>query len=104
MRLRSSWESKQNFRLENKKLSIRMMRPFSKYPLLMLAFILLAMRPAAVAQLDATLYHMSTIPQVKYTNPASSSDYKWYIGLPGISSIYANVHHNGFVVADLLKK
>jgi len=81
-----------------------MMRPFSKYPLLMLAFILLAMRPAAVAQLDATLYHMSTIPQVKYTNPASGSDYKWYIGLPGISSIYANVHHNGFVVADLLKK
>jgi len=81
-----------------------MLSPLSKYPFLLLALALAVMRPAAIAQVDATLYHMSTIPQVTYTNPASSSDYKWYIGLPGISSIYANVHHNGFVVADLLRK
>ncbi|MBL4656498.1 MAG: OmpA family protein [Flavobacteriales bacterium] len=72
--------------------------------MLLLACMLLAMRPSAVAQLDATLYHMSTIPQVRYTNPAQGSDYTWYIGLPVISSIYANVHHNGFVTADLLRK
>ena len=96
--------SKQNFRLENKNPSIKMMRPFLKYPLLVLAILLFAMRPVAVAQLDATLFHMSTIPQVRYTNPAQGTDYTWYIGLPAISSIYAGYHHNGFVVADLFKK
>jgi len=81
-----------------------MTRSLLNYTFLLLAFTLLAPRPGAVAQLDATLYHMSTIPQVRYTNPAQGSDYTWYIGLPAISSIYANVHHNGFVVEDLLKK
>ncbi|MBL4754584.1 MAG: OmpA family protein [Flavobacteriales bacterium] len=81
-----------------------MIRYLLKYTLLLLTFMLLAPRPQAMAQLDATLYEMSTIPQVRYTNPAKGSDYKWYIGLPGISSIYANYHHNGFVVDDLFSR
>lgn len=81
-----------------------MMRSFLRYSILTIVISLLAFRPAAIAQLDATLYHMSTIPQVRYTNPSNGSDYKWYIGLPAISSIYANMHNNGFVIEDLLKK
>jgi len=56
------------------------------------------------AQFDGTLYNMATIPQSKYTNPATNVNYRFYIGLPLVSSIYAGFHNNGFVINDLLKK
>lgn len=56
------------------------------------------------AQQDLTLHGMTTIPQLKYTNPAFMPECKYYIGLPFISSWYFNFNNNGFVVSDLLKK
>ena len=72
--------------------------------LVLLLSLFLLHSKTGIAQLDATMYHMSTIPQLKNTNPSSTCDYKLYIGIPVISSIYADVHHNGFVLTDLLKK
>jgi len=67
-------------------------------------YLFLLQTKTSFAQLDATMYHMSTIPQLKNTNPSSTCDYKVYFGIPAISSIYADVHYNGFVITDLLKK
>ncbi|HIA35896.1 MAG TPA: OmpA family protein [Flavobacteriales bacterium] len=56
------------------------------------------------AQFDGTLYNMRTIPQFNYLNPSANTNYRFYIGLPALSSIYAGVHNNGFVINDLIKK
>jgi len=72
--------------------------------LLVLIMVLGLFSKNSTAQMDATLYNMSTIPQFKYTNPASKCDYKLHIGIPIISSIYLDMRHNGFVFTDLVKK
>jgi len=57
----------------------------------------------SLAQRDATLYNLSTVSQRSYTNPALHSDYQVSIGLPLISSVYLDLHHNGFTFSDIVR-
>jgi hypothetical protein len=56
------------------------------------------------AQQYNTIYWMQGIPQHVYSNPAHQTDANWYIGMPGLSSIYAGYGNSGFGISDLLKK
>ncbi len=53
-------------------------------------------------QSELTLYHMTNIHQSSYTNLTAKSDFKFSLGLPGISSMYAGFANTGFsLVKDL---
>lgn len=54
-----------------------------------------------LAQTDLTLYNMTWIPQASYQNPAFNPPTKVNIGLPAISSIYAQGIHTGFTWKNL---
>jgi len=56
------------------------------------------------AQNDLTLPSIRIIPQSNYTNPAYRPPMKFYVGFPGISSVYAGFHHNGFTYRHLVKE
>lgn len=43
------------------------------------------------AQETQIIHHMNWVPQSLRSNPAQLPDYKFFIGLPAISSIYAGV-------------
>jgi len=47
-----------------------------------------------MAQSNMTLYNMEPIPQRLSVNPALAPDCKWYLGMPGISSIDFNFESN----------
>jgi hypothetical protein len=53
-----------------------------------------------LAQNETTLYFMTSLPQVTYTNPAMVPKYRFSIGLPG-SSVFAQYANNGFKYNDL---
>ena len=48
-----------------------------------------------LAQQEATLHGMQSVPQHHYINPAFTPQPQFYLGLPGISSTYASVTNNG---------
>lgn len=56
-----------------------------------------------VAQIESTMYFMSSLPQVTYYNPALKPAYKFSIGLPG-SSVFAQYGNNGFTYNDFIAK
>ena len=56
----------------------------------------------ASAQNNLTLYNMKTIPQRFTTNPANRSDAKFFIGIPGASSLYMDVGFSAFNLGDIL--
>lgn len=56
------------------------------------------------AQQDNTIHLIPIIPQASYTNPAFQPVPTWYIGFPGLSSVYAGVGHSGFAYRDLFKR
>ncbi|MBW6481263.1 MAG: hypothetical protein K0B37_17690, partial [Bacteroidales bacterium] len=58
----------------------------------------------AKAQLYNTIYWMQGIPQASYSNPALQPDPGFYLGIPGASSLYLGLNHNGFAPQDLIKK
>ncbi len=58
----------------------------------------------ANAQLYNTIYWMQGIPQASYSNPALQPNPGFYLGFPGISSLYLGLNHNGFAPQDLIKK
>ena len=47
------------------------------------------------------LYNFTFIPQSLLTNPGSDFKYDWYIGVPLLSGISANVGSSGFSAYDL---
>ncbi len=56
------------------------------------------------AQLYNTIYWMQGIPQASYSNPALQPNAGFYLGFPGISSLYVGFNHSGFAPQDLIKK
>jgi hypothetical protein len=56
------------------------------------------------AQCDLTLQALKIVPQSNYTNPALRPPMKFYIGLPGGSSIFTTFNHNGFTYRNLVKE
>ncbi|NLM92882.1 MAG: hypothetical protein GX168_08050 [Bacteroidales bacterium] len=51
-----------------------------------------------------TLYWLQGIPQSTYSNPALMPQASIFIGMPGLSSIYAGVGNSGFALRDILRK
>lgn len=49
-----------------------------------------------LAQQEATLHSMRSLPQNHYINPAFTPQQQFYLGLPGISSTYFSVENTGF--------
>jgi hypothetical protein len=50
------------------------------------------------------LYNFTSTPQSLMTNPGSDMKYTWFIGIPLLSGISANVGSSGFSVYDLFAK
>jgi outer membrane protein OmpA-like peptidoglycan-associated protein len=67
-----------------------------------LVLIMLCMSTMGFAQTDLTLYNMNWIPQSMYQNPANTPPTRINIGLPIISSIYAQGINSGFALKNLL--
>ena len=53
------------------------------------------------AQSDLTLYNMQPIPQRISVNPAFTPDCKWYLGMPGLSSVDFNFNSNAFQFKEI---
>ncbi len=60
---------------------------------IVLALVLASM--FSYGQSNLTLYHMQSLPQSVYSNPANRSDAKLYIGIPALSSLAFNFSSNG---------
>lgn len=52
------------------------------------------------AQTEATLSMIDNLYQSSYYSPFNESDFNLSIGLPGVSSVYADVTHSGFSISD----
>ena len=62
-------------------------------------FLLLALATGSLpllAQQEATLHSMRSLPQNHYINPAFTPQQQFFLGLPGISSTYFSVENTGF--------
>lgn len=66
-------------------------------------FCFLIFHQVLFAQQNFVLYNMRFIPQSGYANPSLLPVGRINIGLPGISSIYANFGNSGFTLNDLFK-
>ncbi len=71
---------------------------------LFLAIIILLSAGAGRAQQYQTLYWMQGIPQSSYSNPALQPLPNYYVGFPGLSSVYTGFYNTGFAVKDLLRQ
>ncbi len=56
------------------------------------------------AQQYNTLYWMQGIPQSSYSNPALQPLPNYYVGFPGLSSVYTGLNNTGFAVKDVLRQ
>ena len=65
-----------------------------------LLFILIA-TTFCYSQNKQILYNFTSIPQSLLTNPGSDFKYNWYMGVPLLSGISANVSSSGFSAYDL---
>lgn len=52
------------------------------------------------SQTEASLSFMDNVYQSTYYSPFNNSEFKASIGLPGLSSMYGNITHTGFAMAD----
>lgn len=57
-----------------------------------------------LAQQEATLHSMQSLPQSHYTNPAFVPQQQFYLGLPGISSTYFSLNNSGFNYNSLIER
>jgi len=57
---------------------------------------------SAYSQNNLTMYNMHTLPQRIQTNPAQISDSRFFVGMPGFSSLHVLYRNNGFKVKDLI--
>ncbi|MBX7181029.1 MAG: OmpA family protein [Bacteroidia bacterium] len=60
--------------------------------------------PFAKAQQDFIVNSLSIIPQSNYNNPGMFKPMGGYVGLPVMSSVYANFNNSGFKYKDLFLK
>ncbi|MFW5708388.1 MAG: DUF5723 family protein, partial [Bacteroidota bacterium] len=77
-------------------------RNIAKFSLLV--FFLAIMGMPAQSQQFHTLYWMQGIPQSTFANPGLQPNPNYFVGLPGISSIYTGIANTGFAMEDILKK
>lgn len=71
---------------------------------LLLATLILLSAGTGKAQQYQTLYWMQGIPQSSYANPALQPLPNYYVGFPGLSSVYSGFYNTGFAVKDLLRQ
>jgi hypothetical protein len=71
--------------------------------LILLLFILL-FSSNGFAQDGNTIYFMQNIPQSNYSNPALMPNCKFYLGIPGISSIRFNLDNGSFSYNDVFTR
>lgn len=76
----------------------------NRLKILYLLFIHVPLFYIASGQQNNTLFFLHQVPQTNFINPAVQIECKFYIGLPVISSLHANVAHNGFTVKQLLNE
>lgn len=57
-----------------------------------------------LAQQEATLHSMRSLPQNHYLNPAFTPQQQFFLGLPGISSTYFSVSNSGFNYNSLIER
>lgn len=67
-------------------------------------FLLLLVPGKSAGQYYNTLYWLQGIPQSTYSNPALMPQARFYIGMPGVSSIYGGAGNSGFALRDILRK
>ncbi len=53
---------------------------------------------------DRTLYNIPDIQQSTLLNPAIQHECKWFIGLPVLSNILANINHSSFTYNDVFQE
>jgi hypothetical protein len=70
-------------------------------PIFIIAAVLLSLQISA--QQDMTIYHMQSVPQSNYSNPAIIPAPKWHLGFPALSSIYIDAGHTGFNAHHFMK-
>lgn len=64
-------------------------------------FLLILCVYKTVAQNKQLLYNFAQIPQTQLLNPASETNYKYYIGLPLLSGFSTDIAFKGFVLSDV---
>jgi len=74
-----------------------------KSALFIALFVLPGLMPAKAQQFH-TLYWMQGIPQSSYANPALQPLPGFYLGIPGLSAVYAGFANTGFAPMDILRK
>jgi len=67
-------------------------------------FILFLFYVKVDAQQDLTSYYLNALPQSLYNNPALSPDSRFYMGVPGLSSLYFGLSNNLFDTKNVLQK
>ncbi len=58
----------------------------------------------ANAQFNLGLHQFTGVPQSYFTNPAIMPQAKFFLGLPGVNSIYVNYYNPTFVLDDIIKE
>lgn len=61
---------------------------------------LLGISNAAFSQNDLSIYHLQSIPQSNYSNPALMPECKVHVGFPTFSSLYFGFGNGGFNIND----
>jgi hypothetical protein len=67
-----------------------------------LSLFVLGLANLGYSQNNLTMYNMHTLPQRIHTNPAQISDSRFFIGMPGFSSLHVLYGNNGFKMKDLV--
>lgn len=62
---------------------------------------LFGLSDAALSQNDLSIYHLQSIPQSNYSNPALMPECKVHIGFPTFSSLYFGLGNGGFNINDV---
>lgn len=72
----------------------------------MMLFVLLfaSTQNKGFAQDGNTIYFMQNIPQSNYSNPALMPNCKFYLGIPGISSLHFNLDNGSFSYNDVFTR
>jgi len=71
--------------------------------ILFISFTLILFSPLSSSAQDNIIYNMRNIPQQVNSNPAFTSNYRFYLGLPVLSGFYFDVLNTGFTYNDLFK-
>ena len=64
-------------------------------------FFVLFLTLSCFSQNKQLLYNFTSVPQSMLTNPGSDFKYNWYVGIPLLSGISANIGSSGFSAFDL---